>query len=65
MAVTQRSSEVFLQCRSSSQVFPKVPPPGGINPLFSDCAKYALAVKPKKGDAILFHRWEEVSQDSF
>jgi len=36
-------------------VFPKVPSPHGINPQFSDCAKYALAVKPKKGDAILFH----------
>jgi prolyl 4-hydroxylase len=36
-------------------VFPKIPAPNGINPDFSDCAKYSLAVKPKKGDAILFH----------
>lgn len=36
-------------------VFPKIPAPNGINPQFSDCARHALAVKPKKGDAILFH----------
>lgn len=36
-------------------VFPKVPSPTGVNPEFSDCARYALAVKPRKGDAILFH----------
>ncbi|GIL57151.1 hypothetical protein Vafri_12453 [Volvox africanus] len=36
-------------------VFPKIPAPGGINSGFSECAKYNLAVKPRKGDAILFH----------
>lgn len=33
-------------------VFPKVP---GHNPEFSACARNAMAVKPRKGDAILFH----------
>eukprot|EP00798_Chlamydomonas_sp_ICE-L_P022154 gene22154-29216_t len=36
-------------------VFPKIPAPAGVNANFSDCAKYHLAVKPKKGDAIMFH----------
>ncbi|GFR44355.1 hypothetical protein Agub_g5574, partial [Astrephomene gubernaculifera] len=36
-------------------VFPKLPAPNGINPGFSECAKYHLAVKPRKGDAIMFH----------
>lgn len=36
-------------------VFPKVPAPNGTNPNFSICARNNLAVKPKKGDAILFH----------
>eukprot|EP00798_Chlamydomonas_sp_ICE-L_P029778 gene29778-5239_t len=31
-------------------VFPNLPPPHGVNANFSDCAKYHLAVKPKKGD---------------
>ncbi|KAG1662717.1 hypothetical protein FOA52_014583 [Chlamydomonas sp. UWO 241] len=43
-------------------VFPKVPAPGGINPSYSDCAKYNLAVKPKKGDAILFHSMDSTGQ---
>lgn len=37
-----------------NQVFPKIPAPGGVNPTYSECGRYALAVKPKKGDAILF-----------
>ncbi|KAJ9515740.1 hypothetical protein QJQ45_002624 [Haematococcus lacustris] len=36
-------------------VFPKLPAPGGSNPHLSDCARHALAVRPRKGDAILFH----------
>lgn len=36
-------------------VFPKVPSPKGTNPEFSECARNSLAVKPRKGDAILFH----------
>ncbi|KAL6758810.1 hypothetical protein V8C86DRAFT_2585919 [Haematococcus lacustris] len=36
-------------------VFPKLPAPGGSNPQLSDCARHALAVRPRKGDAILFH----------
>lgn len=36
-------------------VFPNIPAPGGVNEGFSDCAKYHLAAKPKKGTAILFH----------
>eukprot|EP00198_Chlamydomonas_reinhardtii_P003475 XP_001692811.1 predicted protein [Chlamydomonas reinhardtii] len=36
-------------------VFPKIPAPNGINVGFSECAKYNLAVKPHKGDALLFH----------
>lgn len=35
--------------------FPKIPAPGGVNEGFSDCAKHVLAVKPRKGDAVLFH----------
>ena len=34
-----------------------MPAPHGVNINFSECARYKLAVKPKKGDAILFHRW--------
>lgn len=36
-------------------VFPNIPAPGGVNEGFSECAKYHLAAKPIKGDAILFH----------
>ena len=36
-------------------VFPNIPAPGGENPGFSDCARYHLAARPRKGDAILFH----------
>ena len=37
-------------------VFPNIPAPGGDNgPSFSDCARKSLAVKPRKGDAVLFH----------
>lgn len=37
-------------------VFPNIPAPGGRNPdTFSECARYHLAAKPKKGTAILFH----------
>lgn len=37
-------------------VFPNVPAPGGQNDeSFSECARYHLAAKPKKGTAILFH----------
>lgn len=37
-------------------VFPNIPAPGGRNPdTFSECARYHLAVKPKKGTAVLFH----------
>ncbi|KAI7841722.1 hypothetical protein COHA_004588 [Chlorella ohadii] len=36
--------------------FPNIPAPGGDNgPEFSDCARKVLAVKPRKGDAVLFH----------
>lgn len=44
-------------------VFPRIPAPNGINPGFSECAKYSLAVKPKKGDAILFHSEKVGSPD--
>lgn len=30
-------------------VFPNIPAPGGVNEGFSECAKYHLAAKPKKG----------------
>ncbi|KAG2489492.1 hypothetical protein HYH03_011945 [Edaphochlamys debaryana] len=36
-------------------VFPNIPAPGGENVGFSECARYHLAAKPKKGTAILFH----------
>ncbi|GAB4818416.1 hypothetical protein N2152v2_005462 [Parachlorella kessleri] len=37
-------------------VFPNVPAPNGDNgPEFSECARYHLAAKPKKGSAVLFH----------
>jgi len=37
-------------------VFPNIPAPGGRNDdSFSECARYHLAAKPKKGTAILFH----------
>ena len=37
-------------------VFPNIPAPGGTNgPEFSDCARFNLAAKPKKGNAVLFH----------
>lgn len=41
-----------------AQVFTKLPTPTGQpNPAgFSDCAKHHLAVRPRKGDAVLFHR---------
>uniref|UniRef100_A0A383VPY4 procollagen-proline 4-dioxygenase n=1 Tax=Tetradesmus obliquus TaxID=3088 RepID=A0A383VPY4_TETOB len=36
--------------------FPLLPAPGGLNPPeFSNCARSVLAVKPKKGTALLFH----------
>jgi hypothetical protein len=36
-------------------VFPNIPAPGGSNgPGFSECARYHLAARPRKGDAILF-----------
>jgi hypothetical protein len=37
------------------QVFPNIPAPGGENVGFSECARKHLAVKPRKGDAVLFH----------
>ena len=37
-------------------VFPNIPAPGGRNDdTFSECARYHLAAKPKKGTAVLFH----------
>lgn len=37
-------------------VFPNIPAPDGDNgPEFSECARYHLAAKPKKGSAVLFH----------
>ena len=37
-------------------VFPNIPAPDGDNgPQFSECARYHLAAKPKKGNAVLFH----------
>lgn len=36
-------------------VFPNIAAPGGENVGFSECARYHLAAKPKKGTAILFH----------
>jgi hypothetical protein len=38
-----------------AQVFPNIPAPGGENAGFSECARKHLAVKPRKGDAVLFH----------
>jgi len=35
--------------------FPLIPAPGGENPGFTECARYHLAARPRKGDAILFH----------
>jgi hypothetical protein len=40
---------------ATSQVFPNIPAPGGENVGFSECARKHLAVKPRKGDAVLFH----------
>lgn len=31
-------------------VFPNIAAPGGVNEGFSECAKYHLAAKPRKGD---------------
>lgn len=36
-------------------VFPNLPAPGGENKGFSECARYHLAARPRKGDAVLFH----------
>mmetsp|Transcript_23212 Transcript_23212/g.59286 ORF Transcript_23212/g.59286 Transcript_23212/m.59286 type:complete len:349 (-) Transcript_23212:555-1601(-) len=36
-------------------VFPNIPAPGGENVGFSECARYHLAAKPIKGNAVLFH----------
>lgn len=36
-------------------VFPNIPAPGGENVGFSECARYHLAAKPRRGDAVLFH----------
>ncbi|MEW5313966.1 MAG: hypothetical protein WDW38_005496 [Sanguina aurantia] len=36
-------------------IFPKIPSPHGINANNSECARYSLAVKPRKGDALFFH----------
>lgn len=37
-------------------VFPNIPAPNGDNgPDYSPCARYNLAAKPRKGDAVLFH----------
>ncbi|KAG2448896.1 hypothetical protein HYH02_006244 [Chlamydomonas schloesseri] len=36
-------------------VFPNIAAPGGENVGFSECARYHLAAKPRKGTAILFH----------
>ncbi|GAB4818415.1 hypothetical protein N2152v2_005461 [Parachlorella kessleri] len=37
-------------------VFPNLPAPAGDNgPEFSECARHSLAVKPRKGSALLFH----------
>ena len=36
--------------------FPNIPAPNGDNgPEYSECARYHLAAKPKKGNAVLFH----------
>jgi prolyl 4-hydroxylase len=50
----------LLHCRCTAccfytQVFPNIPAPGGENVGFSECARKHLAVKPRKGDAVLFH----------
>lgn len=42
------------RCRCA-QVFPNIPAPGGENVGFSECARKHLAVRPRKGDAVLFH----------
>lgn len=47
--------------------FPKIPAPNGVNEGYSDCAKHVLAVKPRKGDALLFYSLNykgEVVQES-
>ncbi len=37
-------------------VFPNIPAPGGRNDdSFSECARFHLAAKPRKGTAVLFH----------
>ncbi len=36
-------------------MFPNIAAPGGENAGFSECARYHLAAKPRKGTAILFH----------
>ncbi|KAG2492260.1 hypothetical protein HYH03_009500 [Edaphochlamys debaryana] len=43
-------------------VFPKIPAPNGINVGFTECAKYNLAVKPAKGDALLFHSMKRTGE---
>lgn len=45
-----------LPACACTQVFPKLPAPGGENAGFSECARYNLAARPRKGDALLFHR---------
>jgi hypothetical protein len=32
------------------QAFPLIPAPGGENPGFTECARYHLAARPRKGD---------------
>lgn len=41
---------------SHTQIFPNVPAPAGRDQsAFSECAQKSLAVKPRRGDAVLFH----------
>jgi hypothetical protein len=37
------------------QTFPLIPAPGGENKGFSECARYHLAAKPRKGDGEHLH----------
>eukprot|EP00798_Chlamydomonas_sp_ICE-L_P022113 gene22112-29172_t len=50
-----RYATVLMYLEGAEEGGETVPAPHGQNANFSDCAKYNLAVKPKKGDAILFH----------
>lgn len=46
------------------QVFPEVADELRVSgPGWSECAQGRLAVKPKKGDAVLFYRWAAAERD--